>query len=172
MEVLPLTMVNLMQRSDSAIGDYNNDCTRKHTSGRLEATDEVHYLSQQSISEQIAELESESDFGSSEYSDEGNQAVGTTEEESEFGNTELENLVLLEGPQQILQLMLQEKAADLMKEEITDNDDYADWIQWAADVEQRKQKPSEARNAGQESVLCRFNRWRSLTHTTVSRSES
>ncbi len=88
--------------------------------------DGASYLSQQSISEQIAELESESDFGSSEDSDEGNQAVGTTEEESEFGNTELENLVLSEGPQQILQLMLQDKAADFMKEEVTDSDDYAD----------------------------------------------
>jgi predicted aspartyl protease len=152
-EVLPLTMVNFMQRSDSATGDCNNDCTGKHTSGESEAMDEASYLSQQSISEQIAELESESDSSSSEDSDEGNQAVGTTEEESEFGNTELENLVLSEGPQQILQLMLQNKAADFMKEEVTDNDDYADWIQWAADVEQRKQKPSEARNAGQESVL-------------------
>jgi hypothetical protein len=49
--------------------------------------------------------------------------------------------------------MLQDKATDFMKEEITDNDDYADWIQWVADAEQRKQKPSEARNVGQESVL-------------------
>jgi hypothetical protein len=88
--------------------------------------DGASYLSQQSISEQIAELESESDSGSSEDFDEGNQAVGTTEEESEFRNTELENLVLSEGPQQILQLMLQDKAADFMKEEVTDNDDYAD----------------------------------------------
>jgi hypothetical protein len=69
--------------------------------------DGASYLSQQSISERIAELESKSDSSSSEDSDEDNQAVGTTEEESEFGNTELENLVLSEGPQQILQLMLQ-----------------------------------------------------------------
>jgi len=26
-----------------------------------------------------------------------------------------------------------------MKEEITDSDDYADWIQWVSDAEQRKQ---------------------------------
>ncbi len=92
-------------------------------------------------------------LGSSEDSDEDNQVVGTTEEEYEFGNTELENLVLSEGPQQILQLMLQDKAVDFMKEEVTDDDDYADWIQWVADAEQRKQKPLEARNVGQESVL-------------------
>ncbi|CAM6022829.1 unnamed protein product [Sphagnum balticum] len=146
-------MVNLMQRLDSATGDYNNDCTGKRTSGESKAMDEASYLFQQNIREQITELESESDSGSSEDSDEGDQAVGTTEEESEFGNTELENLVLSEGPQQIMQLMLQDKAADFMKEEVTDDDDYADWIQWAADAEQCKQKPSKARNAGQRSVL-------------------
>jgi hypothetical protein len=52
--------------------------------------------------------------------------VGPVDGESEFGNTELEELVLLEGPQQILQLTLQEQIKDLMKEEITDADDYAD----------------------------------------------
>jgi len=40
-----------------------------------------------------------------------------------------------EGPQQILQLMLQDKADDLLKEEITDDEDYAGWIQWAAEEE-------------------------------------
>jgi hypothetical protein len=59
-------------------------------------------LSRQDTDEQLAELESESDFGSSEESDEENQAWGTVEGESEFGNTELEDLVSKEGPQQIL----------------------------------------------------------------------
>ncbi len=40
-----------------------------------------------------------------------------------------------------------------MKEEITDADDYADWIRWAADGEHRKQNPSEAANAIGGSVL-------------------
>jgi len=40
-----------------------------------------------------------------------------------------------------------------MKEEITDADDYADWIQWAADEEQRMQSVSEATIAAEESVL-------------------
>jgi hypothetical protein len=79
--------------------------------------------------------------------------VGPDEGESEFGDIELENLVLLEGPQQILQLTLQDKADDFMKEEVTDDDDYADWIRWAADAEQRKQNLSEATNARGGSVL-------------------
>jgi hypothetical protein len=48
----------------------------------------------------------------------------------------MEELVKSEGPQEILQLILQEQADNFMKEEITDVDDYADWIQWVSDVEQ------------------------------------
>jgi hypothetical protein len=40
-----------------------------------------------------------------------------------------------------------------MKEEITDANDYADWIQWAVDGEHHKQNPSEATNATGGSVL-------------------
>jgi hypothetical protein len=38
----------------------------------------------------------------------------------------------------MLQLTLQEQADDFMKEEITDADDYADWIRWVSDAEQEK----------------------------------
>ncbi len=37
----------------------------------------------------------------------GLQLVEPIDDKSEFGNTELEDLVMMEGPQQILQLMLQ-----------------------------------------------------------------
>ncbi len=40
-----------------------------------------------------------------------------------------------------------------MKEELIDEDDYADWIQWAADEERRMQSVSEAAIAAEESVL-------------------
>jgi hypothetical protein len=59
--------------------------------------------------------------------------------ENEFGDTELEELVKEEGPQEILQLRIQEQANEFMKEEITNSDDYADWIQWVSDAEQGKQ---------------------------------
>jgi hypothetical protein len=39
----------------------------------------------------------------------------------------------------MLQLTLQEQANDFMKEEVTDADDYADWIRWVSDAEQGKQ---------------------------------
>jgi len=51
--------------------------------------------------------ESESDSDSNEDSNEGTQSVGLVDAEFEFGDTELEDLVMLEGPQQILQLTLE-----------------------------------------------------------------
>ncbi len=57
---------------------------------------------------------------------------------SEFGDTEFEELVLKEGPTQVLQLTLQDRTDEFMKEEISDSDDYADWIQWVSAEEQRR----------------------------------
>jgi len=66
------------------------------------------------------------------------------ESEDEFGDIELEDLVKSEGPQEILQLILQEQANGFMKEEITDADDYADWIRWVSDAEQGRQAMYES----------------------------
>ncbi len=99
MEVLPLTMVNLMQRSDSATDDHSDNGTRKHSSGNSGVMNGAFDLFQQGTSEQIAKLESESDSGSSEESDEEHQKGVAVTGESEFGNTELEDLMLKEGPQ-------------------------------------------------------------------------
>ncbi|CAM6018617.1 unnamed protein product [Sphagnum balticum] len=95
----------------------------------------------------------EFDSDSSESSDEGNELVNPDGGVSEFRDTEFEDLVKKEGPQQILQLIMQNQAGDLLKEELTDADDYADWIQWAADEEQRMQNLSKATSAVEESVL-------------------
>jgi hypothetical protein len=59
--------------------------------------------------------------------------------EDEFVNAEFEELVTSEGPQEMLRLMLQEQADGIMTEEITDGDDYADWIRWVSDAEKRRQ---------------------------------
>ncbi len=93
------------------------------------------------------------EYDSNEDSDEGSQPGIQVEGEFEFGDMELENLVIMEGPQQILQLTLQHQADDFMKEEITNADDYANWIQWAADGERHKQNLPEAVSATGESVL-------------------
>jgi len=97
-EVLPLTMVNLLQRSGSAKGDHHDDCVQRQAPGITEMRRGTSYLSRQDTDEQLAELESESDSGSSQESEEENQVAGTVEGESKFGNTEFEDLVAKEGP--------------------------------------------------------------------------
>jgi hypothetical protein len=54
-------------------------------------------------------------------------------------DAEFEELVNSEGPQEMLRLLLQEQADEIMTEEITDGDDYADWIKWVADAEESRQ---------------------------------
>jgi hypothetical protein len=49
--------------------------------------------------------------------------------------------------------MIQEQANDFMKEEITDSDDYADWIQWVSDAEQGKQGISTTSKQEEAPVL-------------------
>jgi hypothetical protein len=68
----------------------------------------------------------ESDTDEDDDSEEELQSMEPMNEGSEFGDTELEELVLKEGPQQILQLTLQDQANDFMREEISEFDDYAD----------------------------------------------
>ncbi|CAM6028551.1 unnamed protein product [Sphagnum balticum] len=58
--------------------------------------------------------------------------------EEEFKDADLEELVNSEGPQEMLRLMLQEQGDTFMTEELTDSDDYADWIRWVSYVEQSK----------------------------------
>ncbi len=58
--------------------------------------------------------------------------------EDEFGEGELEKLVESEGPREIMQLILQEQADDFMNEEISEGDDYVDWMQWVRDAEQSR----------------------------------
>ncbi|CAM6062072.1 unnamed protein product [Sphagnum tenellum] len=152
-EVLPLTMVNLLQRSGSVSGEHHDHCTQEQTVGISGVMKEAPCFHPQDEDERLSELDSSSDSGHSEESKEEDQTRGTDEGGSEFGNTELENLILKEGPQQILQLILQDKADDLLKEEITDEEDYADSIRWAAEEEQQMQNLSEAGIAAEESVL-------------------
>jgi hypothetical protein len=129
-EVLPLTMVNLMQRSDSKTDVCDGDSAMKRVIGKLNVEDGSSSWYAHGIGQRMIAHESESESDSNEDSNERSRPGIQVEGESEFGDTELENLVMMEGPQQILQLTLQNQADDFMKEEITYADDYADWIQW------------------------------------------
>jgi len=138
-EVLPLTMVNVLQRLSSDTVIPADADTLKHTPGNLDALFRKSSLHDEyGTNVQIDTWKSDSDSDSNESCDQVVQVGEPVDGAPEFGNTELEELILSEGPQQILQLTLQERANDLMKEEITDVDDYADWIQWVADAERGK----------------------------------
>jgi len=67
-EVLPLTMVSLMQRSDSATSDHKDDW--RLASGNSEVMSGTSYSSRQDTCELLAKLESESESDSSESSEE------------------------------------------------------------------------------------------------------
>jgi len=42
------------------------------------------------------------------------------------------------GPKQILQLIPQEQVDEFMEEEITNANDYANWLKWVSNVEQSR----------------------------------
>ncbi len=154
-EVLPLTMVNMLHKMDSEtmMQEVAVTLANTHRDGKSDAI-----LRQPSLCEHLATGRtdawvSDSDSNADEDREGGLQLEEPVTNESEFGNTELEDLVVLEGPQQMLQLTLQEQADDFMKEEITDADDYADWIRWVSDVEQGKQALPGAANCVEVPVL-------------------
>jgi hypothetical protein len=74
------------------------------------------------------------------------------------GNTELEDLALSEGPQQILQLILQGQVDDFTEEEIIDVDDYADWLKWVSNVEKRKQDIFESTSCVEVPILLQVHK--------------
>ncbi|CAK9877976.1 unnamed protein product [Sphagnum jensenii] len=146
--MLPLTMVNLLQNVNSEALEHDATAASKSTSSEtLEVDLGKMSLYDSVVNEQVNVSKSESDTDADDDSEEGLQSVEPINKESEFGNTELEELVLKEGPQQILQLTLQDQADDFMREEILESDDYADWIQWISHA--KKGKP-----ISREYALC------------------
>ncbi len=105
-EVLPLTMVNMLQRLDSEKVMRDDANVLKHTPGKLNIMVRQLSLYEQGTNERMDTQESNSDSESNEDCNEGIQLVGPVDDEFEFGNTKLEILVLLEVPQQILQVTL------------------------------------------------------------------
>jgi hypothetical protein len=102
---------------------------------------------------------SDNDTNDNEYiSDEALQIVEPNGDEYEFGNIELEDLVLSEEPQQILQLILQGQVDDFMEEEIIDVDDYADWLKWVSNAEKRKQYIFESTSCAEVPVLLQVHK--------------
>jgi hypothetical protein len=88
--------------------------------------------------------DSDDDSDTSEYYDSESNRIEHIDSEDEFVDAEFEDLVSSEGPQEMLRLMLQEQADGIMTEEITDRDDYADWIRWVSDAEKNRQSVHES----------------------------
>jgi len=73
-------------------------------------------------------LESDANANDGKHYDLESNQLKQIDYKDEFGDTRMEELVKLEGLQEILQLILKDQADEFMKEEITDADDYANWI--------------------------------------------
>ncbi len=97
-EVLPLTMVNMLQRSNSKTMIRDDADALKHAPGNWNAVVRQLSLYDHDTNERMDTQESDSDSDTNEDCNKGTQLVGPVDGESEFGNTELEDLVLLEGP--------------------------------------------------------------------------
>jgi len=138
-EVLPLTMVNLLRRMNSEAMMHEATTIWKNAHIK-EDSDWIPDQDRASVTKKDDASTSDSETGTNgggHGESESNQ-LKQVEFEDEFGDTELEDLVKSEGPQEILQLILQEQDDGFMKEEITDVDDYADWIRWVSNAEQGK----------------------------------
>jgi hypothetical protein len=144
-EVLPLIVVNLLQRMSSGALVQEESTTWKNThanrdSGWMPDRDQAIVTKEDDAST------SNSDTGtdSSEYYDSESNQLKQIDCEDEFEDAGLEELVNLERPQEILRLMLQEQGDEFMAQEVTDSDNYADWIKWVSDAEQSRQAMYES----------------------------
>ncbi len=103
LEVLPLTMVNLLQNVSSEAVEHDATVTLKSASPETLEVDLGKMSLYDSVMNKHANVPvSDSDTNADDDNEEGLQSVEPIDEESEFGNTELEELVLKEGPRQIL----------------------------------------------------------------------
>ncbi len=144
-EVLPLTMVNLLQRMNSEAMMHEATTVWKNTHikddyGWIPNQDRVIMTKEDDAS--TSDLDTGTD--GSGHSDSESNRLQQIESEDEFRDTELEDLVKSEGPQEILQLILREQVDGFMEKEITDADDYADWMRWVSDAEQCRQAVYES----------------------------
>jgi hypothetical protein len=139
-EVLPLTVVNLLQKMSKGTMVQETSTTWKgecanQDNGTLPVQD------QEVINEgnDASTSDSNDDSATNECYESESNRLEQIDSEDEFVDIEFEELVSSEGPQEMLRLMLQEQVDGIMIEEITDGGDYADWIRWAFDVEKNRQ---------------------------------
>jgi hypothetical protein len=144
-EVLPLTVVNLLQRMSTGTMVREVSTTWKDTRADQDG-DAVPDQDREAVNEgdNASTSDSDDDSDTSEYYDSESNRLKQIDLEDEFVDAEFEELVSSEGPQEMLRLMLQEQADGIMTEEIVDGDDYADWIRWVSDAEKSRQTVHES----------------------------
>lgn len=133
-EVLPLTMVNMLQ----ALNPKALMPMDLRTNGKADEVMKRPCMNDRVKDQQMDVRMSDLSSDTSEDSKKERQLLEPVCDGSEFEDTELEELVLQEGPQQILQLTLQKQVDHLMREETWEFDDYADWIKWVVDEEKKR----------------------------------
>ncbi len=119
-EVLPLTMVNMLQNmsSEAMMRDVTIALENTQITNGSNPSIKIPYQHNSIIRKGVDDHVSNSDIdtNNNEHSDEGFHQVEHIGDESEFWGTEFEDLVLLKGPQQILHLTQQEQADGFMEE--------------------------------------------------------
>jgi len=139
-EVLSLTVVNLLQKLniDIMVQEASTSWKDAHVDqGSDGVPDQDREIVNKGGTASVSDFDDESEDG--EYYDSESNRLEQINSEDEFVDAEFEELVSLEGPQEMLRLMLEEQADGIMIEEISDGDDYANWIRWASDAEENRQ---------------------------------
>ncbi len=144
-EVLPLTVVNLLQRMNTGTMVQETSTTWKDARANQDG-DAIPDQDREAVNDgdDASTSDSDDDSDTSEYYDSESNRLKQIDSKDEFVDAEFEELVSSKGPQEMLRLMLQEQANEIMTEEIADGDDYADWIKWVSDEEKSRQTVHES----------------------------
>jgi len=147
-EVLPLTVVNFLQRMNAGQGRNGTTINVKNAltdQGNDVESDQDQKAAEGEEAAAVSDSDDESD--DDEFHDSESNPLGESDSDDDFVDPEFEELINSEGPQGMLQLMLQEQTDGIMIEENSDGNDYADWIKWSSDEEKGRLSEGEsARN--------------------------
>jgi predicted aspartyl protease len=138
-EVLPLTVVNLLQRVSTGQGENGTVTCVKNTPADQSVCVESDQDQEGAKGEKdVSTSDSDNENDEDEFHDSKCNPLEQCDSDDEFMDPEFEELINSEGPQGMLQLMLQDRTDGIMTEENSDGDDYADWIKWSSDAEKNR----------------------------------
>ncbi|CAM6073796.1 unnamed protein product [Sphagnum tenellum] len=136
-EVLPLTVVNLLQRVNaSTMGSGTATCRKDAPANQGGDVESDQGQKGVEGGDDASASDSDDEDDDDEFHDSESNPLEQIDSDDEFVDAEFEELLNSEGSQGMLQLMLQEQTDGIMTEENSDGDDYADWIKWSFDAEE------------------------------------